>query len=276
MPEGDTILRAARALEKAIGGREITGFRSPLPGFAGVDLAGRRVARVEARGKNLIVRLDDGSALLSHMRMTGSWHLYRPGEAWRKPSRQARAVLETSDFVAVCFNAPVLELLTERQLARHAAVTELGPDILRSEGFDFEEARRRLRERNTAPIGETLIVQRAVAGIGNIYKSEALFLSGVDPFRPVADLEDETLDALLARARELMSANLGGALRTTRQGSGGGPYGPPRPLDGGRYWVYGRSGQPCRRCRTRIRMRRQGLAGRSTYWCPTCQARAEK
>jgi endonuclease-8 len=262
VPEGDTILRAARAMEKAIGGREITGFRSPLPRLAGVDLAGRRVERVEARGKNLLVRLDDGSALLSHMRMTGSWHLYRPGEAWRKPARLARAVLETSAFVAVCFNAPVLELLTQRQLARHSGVTELGPDILGSGGFDFAEARRRLRERGAAPIGEALIVQRAVAGIGNIYKSESLFLSGVDPFRRVADLDDAELDGLLARARELMSANHGGQARTTTR----------RTLDGGRYWVYGRSGQPCRRCGTRVRMRRQGLAGRSTYWCPRCQA----
>jgi endonuclease-8 len=262
VPEGDTILRAARAMDKAIGGREITGFRSPLPRLAGVDLTGRRVAKVEARGKNLLVRLDDGSTLLSHMRMTGSWHLYRPGEAWRKPERQARAVLETSDFVAVCFNAPVLELLSERRLARHAGVTELGPDILESGPFDFPEARRRLRERNAAPIGEALVVQRAVAGIGNIYKSESLYLSGVDPFRRVADLDDAELDGLLARARELMTANLGGEARTTtRRGS-----------NSGRYWVYGRSGQPCRRCRTRIRMRRQGLSGRSTYWCPRCQA----
>ncbi|MFN2387263.1 MAG: Fpg/Nei family DNA glycosylase [Thermoanaerobaculia bacterium] len=260
MPEGDTILRAARALEKAIGGREITAFHSPLPRLSGVHLAGRRVEKVEARGKNLLVRLDDGSALLSHMRMTGSWHLYRPGEAWRKPARQARAVLETTEFVAVCFNAPVLELLSERQLARHAGVAQLGPDILESGRFDFAEARRRLRERNAAPIGEALIAQRAVAGIGNIYKSEALFLSGMDPFRTVAELEDAELEALLTRARELMSANLGGRPRAARAS-----------LEGGRYWVYGRSGQPCRRCGTRIRMRRQGLAGRSTYWCPTCQ-----
>ena len=264
MPEGDTIFRAAATLQKAIGGREITGFRSPRPGLAAADLAGRRVERVEARGKNLLVLLDDGRALLSHMRMTGSWHIYRPGERWRKPERQARAVLETKDFVAVCFNAPVVELLTQRQLACHPGVARLGPDVL-GEHFDPAEARRRLRERNDAAIGEALIIQRALAGIGNIYKSETLFLCGADPFRPVAAFTDEELDGIVATARELMSANLEGAARTTR-----------RALDGGRYWVYGRSGSPCRRCGTRVRMRRQGLAGRSTYWCPSCQANVRR
>ena len=260
MPEGDTILRAARALNAAIGGREVTGFRSTLPGLAGAKLEGRCVARVEARGKNLLVLFDDGRALLSHMRMTGSWHLYRPGESWQKPERQARVVIETPEFVAVCFHAPVLELLSERQLARHAGLSRLGPDILTT-GFDAAEARRRLRERGETPIGEALIVQRAVAGIGNIYKSESLFLCGADPFRPVAQFRDAELDAIVAKARDLMSANLDRPTRETR-----------RARDGGRYWVYGRSGEACRRCGTRIRIRRQGLAGRSTYWCPTCQA----
>lgn len=255
MPEGDTILRAARALDRSLAGERVTSFESTLPRLAHADLAGRRIDGVEARGKNLLVRFDDGRALRTHMRMTGSWHLYRPGERWRKPARLARVVLATERSVAVCFNAPVVELLAARDVDRHEPLATLGPDVL-APAFDAAEAVRRLASRGATPIGEALLDQTAVAGIGNIYKSEALFLCGADPFARAGDFAPGELDAILARARALMSASVAGsALRPGR----------------GARWVYRRSGEPCRRCGAPVRMRRQGASARSTYWCPTCQ-----
>lgn len=259
MPEGDTILRAARALGASLRGRRVLSLESPMPRLAEAGLAGRRVETVEARGKNLLVHFDDGRALRTHMRMTGSWHLYRPNEKWKKPARLARVVLVTEDAVAVCFNAPVVELLTARQLARHESLRRLGPDVL-GEPFDLSEAVRRIAALGVRPIGEALLLQSALAGIGNIYKSEALFLCGLDPFAPVPAFPEKDLARVVAKARELMSANLDGMPRKTR-----------RTLDGASYWVYARSGKGCFRCGARIRMRRQGDAGRSTYWCPGCQ-----
>ncbi len=251
MPEGDTILRAARALGRILEGKPVTSFSSPLPALTGADLAGRRVDAVEARGKNLLIRFDDGRALVTHMRMTGSWHLYEPGQPWKKPARLARAVLATSDAVAVCFNAPVVELLSARQLVRSERLRRLGPDVL-APAFDAAEAVRRLAALPDTPIGAALLAQSALAGIGNIYKSETLFARGADPFAPVATFTEAELREIVGKARQLMAAGV--------SGSGRGPY-----------RVYRRSGQPCRSCGTRIRMRRQGDAGRSTYWCPRCQ-----
>jgi endonuclease-8 len=252
MPEGDTILRAARALGRSLEGKSLTAFSSPLPALAEADLAGRRVDSVEARGKNLLIRFDDGRALVTHMRMTGSWHLYQPGQPWKKPQRLARAVLTTTDAVAVCFNAPLVELLSGRQLVRNERLRRLGPDVL-GPGFDASEAARRLAASPETPIGEALLAQSVLAGIGNIYKSETLFACRADPFAPVAAFPAEELEEIARRARKLMSASLSGSPRR-------GPYA-----------VYRRSGQPCRTCGTRIRMQRQGTAARSTYWCPRCQ-----
>lgn len=262
MPEGDTIARAARTLARALEGREILRFRSPLPALAGADLAGHAIVRVEPRGKHLLIRLDDGRVLHSHMRMTGSWHVYRPGEAWWKPERLARAVIETADFVAVCFNAPVVELLSAGELARHPALRRLGPDVL-GERFDAGGARARLRSMPAVPIGEALLAQSAVAGIGNIYKSEALFATRTDPFVPVGRLTDAEIDAVVEAARRMMAASVASQASSRRTRAG--PPGVPR------YAVYRRSGLPCPSCGTAIRMRRQGDAGRSTYWCPGCQ-----
>jgi len=266
MPEGDTILRAARTLHRVLAGRRVAAARAPqLPG-AGESLAGRTVSRVEARGKNLLVHFDDGSALRTHMRMTGSWHVYRPGERWRKPGAQARVVLETDAWVAVCFAAPVVELLKPGEAERHQALASLGPDIL-GEAFDFDEAVRRLRALGDTPLGEALLAQRAVAGIGNIYKSETLFLAKEDPFAPAGSVDERRLARILLRARELMRAALGPAPRATR---------PTISRDASeRTWVYRREGRPCRRCGTAIRMRRQGVDRRSTYFCPKCQASRE-
>ncbi|MCA1580303.1 MAG: Fpg/Nei family DNA glycosylase [Acidobacteria bacterium] len=261
MPEGDTILRAARTLARALEGKEIVRWWSPLPTLSDGAFAGSRVVRVEARGKHLLMHFDDGRVLHSHMQMVGSWHVYRPGETWRKPERLARAVLQTVDFVAVCFNAPVLEILTSRGLSRHERLARLGPDLL-SESFDPEAARVRLRAIQDLPIGEALLAQNALAGIGNIYKSESLFAAQTSPFLPVALMSDAEIDRIVHSARQLMLANVfsAGRARTTRAGS-----------TGPRYSVYRRSGLPCLSCGTRIRMRRQGTSGRSTYWCPCCQ-----
>ncbi|MFT3765704.1 MAG: zinc finger domain-containing protein [Minicystis sp.] len=196
--------------------------------------------------------------------MTGSWHLYRPGERWQKPASQARAVLETADFVVVCFNAPVVELLASGGAARHEGLKRLGPDLLK-EDFDPVEARRRLRARGDLAIGDAIMTQSALAGIGNVYKSETLFLCRIDPFVRVDDLDDRTLDRIVARARDLMHKNLEGHPRRTRSA-----------LAGPRLWVYDRSGRPCLECGTLIKVRRQGIAGRTTYYCPSCQGVTEK
>jgi endonuclease-8 len=258
MPEGDTIFRTAATLRRALRGEILTGFRARVPGMDDVSLTGRRVTGVEARGKNLLIQLEGDLVLHTHMRMTGSWHVYRPGERWRKPERGARVVLETSRFVAICFNAPVVELKPAAAVER-SPLLQLGPDLL-DPAFDPADALRRLRRYGERTVGEAILIQRAVAGIGNVYKSEGLFLAGIHPVRKVEELTDEEIELLLRTARGLMVQNLDGFPRITRRGS-----------PGGRYWVYGRSGRPCIRCGTRIRRERQGLAGRSTYWCPTCQ-----
>lgn len=268
MPEGDTIFRAARTLHAALRGRTVTRFASTLPAVAGAArhyrIEGRTVDAVEARGKHLIVRFGGGPALHTHMRMTGSWHLYRKGSRWQKSAALARAVIETGDRVAVCFAAPVVEWLTPRQESEHAPLVTLGPDIL-APGFDAARARANLQAQADREIGDALLDQRLLAGIGNVYKSETLFVVGVSPFARAGSLAPATLDALVARARALMGANVGAepGLRRTRSA-----------LRGERLWVYRRQGKPCFRCGTAVRMKRQGEDARSTYWCPTCQPSA--
>lgn len=258
MPEGDTIFRTAQTLGKVLTGQRLMEVRSGLSHLAEAALVGRQVRRVEARGKNLLIHFDDGRALYTHLRMSGSWHVYRPGERWRKPERQARVVLRTDRFVAVCFNAPVVRVLTARQLARHPALSQLGPDLARAE-FDLTEACRRLRARGDLTIGEALLHQSLCAGLGNVFKSETLFVCRVHPFARVRQLSDADLERVLRAGHELLRANLHRFPRATRL------------APGGRYWVYGRRGKPCFRCGTAIQMRRQGLAARCTYWCPVCQ-----
>lgn len=269
MPEGDTIFRAAQALSKAIGGKVIRRARSPLPALAkgAESLAGRSIEAVEAHGKHLLIRFDDGRALHSHMRMTGSWHIYRPGEFWQKPVRTARFVIETDDFVAVCFNAPVIDIVRTAPGRAAPDMERLGPDLLK-DSFDKTEAAKRLRARADTPIGEAVLDQSAIAGIGNIYKSETLFVCRVSPFALTSSLPAETLDKIIETARELMSKNLGLGPRTTRFRTGLGGPGAGRTS---RYWVYKRSGEPCLVCGSLIKMRRQGLSARSTYFCPRCQ-----
>jgi len=269
MPEGDTIFRTAEVLRAALVGRRVTAARAqPGPALRRVPdlsrLVGSTVSSVESRGKHLLIGFDNDLTLRTHLRMTGSWHRYRPGERWRRPMREASAILETAEAVAVAFNTPLVELLTDAELRRSRPLGELGPDLL-SQTFDLAESLRRLRDRSTAELGEALLDQRAVAGIGNVYKSEVAFLEGLDPWSTVATLDDRQLEGALRAARRLLLANTRGGARVTT-GSG---------ARGEGLWVYGRSGRPCRRCGTLIRSRRQGELARLTFWCPRCQAPPE-
>ena len=266
MPEGDTIHRSARTLGRVLPGAVVTAARSgPRTAVRVGRLAGQTVDAVEARGKHLLIWFGPRElALHTHMRMSGSWHLYREGQAWQRPPPQVTVVLEVPGWTAVCFNAPVCELLGAAQVARHPGLSELGPDAA-GDDVDLEEARRRLDARAGWSIADALLDQRVLAGIGNVYKSEVLFLHGVHPSTAVADVEPDLRDALLATAVRLLGANARRAApRRTTTGSA------PSSADG-RLFAYGRSGRPCRRCGTPIRAQRQGSQGRLTYWCPTCQ-----
>jgi endonuclease-8 len=271
MPEGDTIFRTARTLERALAGREVVRFETHLAGLAVVDrrqsIAGRTVERVTSRGKHLLIELSGAIALRSHMRMHGSWHIYRPGERWRAPARDARIVIATTEWIAVAFNVTDAELISTDELAHHPRLTALGPDLLSAEP-DLAAARARMRASGARHIADALLAQRAVAGLGNVYKSELLFLLGIHPFAAVNDLPDDVLDRLLERGRHLLQLNV--AERTV---AGGGPArmttGRLNPRE--RLWVYGRAGRPCFRCGTPI-VSEGETDGRRTYWCPSCQS----
>ena len=270
MPEGDTLRRTAAGLRPYLVGRAVTAARARIPGPQAERLVGATVTAVEAYGKHLLIRFDSGLELRSHLGMHGSWHRYRPGERWRRPAGRARFVMDVPDAVVVCFDAPVLELFETRAESIHPVLARLGPDLL-AETFgsdEVAEARRRLRSSAAArrSIAEGLLDQRALAGIGNVYKNEVLFSERVDPFAAVDALDDATVDALILAARRLMRANLGFADRRTTNGD--------RTAGGQRLWVYGRAGRPCRRCGTLIKVSRHGELPRSTYRCPRCQAPA--
>jgi endonuclease-8 len=272
MPEGDTIFRAARTLARALAGKTVTRFETAYAHVARVDVdhpvVGRTIEEVRAVGKHLLMRFgggNDGEALVlrTHMRMNGSWHIYRPGERWQRSPAAMRVLVGTTDFVAVGFDVPVAVLETADEAARDAEVARLGPDLL-GPTFDEDEALRRLRARPERPIAEALIDQSAVAGAGNIFKSETLFLCGVSPLAPITSLDDERLRRLLATARRLLGVNVAPGAR-----GGITTHGGLRRED--RLWVYGRAGRPCRKCGTPIVLRRQGVHARLTYSCPRCQ-----
>ena len=252
MPEGDTIYRTAETLRRWIGGREITAVRSRVYAFEADRLVGQTVQVVEARGKHLLIRLDSGEVLHTHLRMSGSWHVYPAGQPWRRPERQARLVLEAGERLAVCFNAPIVELVPARAEGAHPSLGRLGPDILATE-LDTREIRRRARTRSPeVALGELLLDQQVVAGIGNIWRCEALFLEHRNPWTERQKLTDEDLDALVGTAASLMRKSAAG-------------------VSPGERWVYNRAGRPCRRCGTAIESRRQGDHARTAYWCPGCQ-----
>jgi endonuclease-8 len=233
-------------------------------------IVGREICAVDSLGKNLLIRFDNGLEIRTHLRMNGTWHRYRPGERWRRPPARARLVIEVPGAVAVCFDAPIVELLEQRTEALHPALGALGPDLL-SPGFDTDEAVRRLRDpaRADTSIAEALVDQRALAGIGNVYKSETLWLERISPFASVSELDDATLTRLVETAHRLLPANVSAA-RGPERVTTAGDRGAPGPL-----YVYRRTGRPCRRCATPIASLRQGSdLPRTTYWCPSCQGPA--
>ena len=270
MPEGDTIHRAAAALDRALAGRTILRFESVFPRLTRIDvdhpLSGRTIQRVTARGKHLLIWFSGDLVLRTHMRMKGAWHLYRRGERWQRPRHEMRVVISTDVFDAVAFNVPVAEFGTERETER--ALSVLGPDLL-ADDFDVAAAARRIAERADAAIADALLDQHAVAGIGNVYKSEALFAARINPFTPVRDLPHEDVERVASIAQKMMQANIcrnltGGTTSTARRTTG-------RMDPSARLWVYGRAGQPCRRCGAPIRRSKQGPDARATYWCERCQ-----
>ena len=357
MPEGDTIYRTARALERALGGRVVTGFEAGFAKLVSVNddapLVGRTVERVEAKGKWCLIYFSGDLILLSHMLMSGSWHIYRTGEKWKMPRSKMRMVirvggvadsqvlkplssLEGSNggievpplqsqrlqiesqvpslqvegvlascepmsrkrdmghpdsssgdgpksvvgFEAVLFNAQVAEFHTARSLERYTLVPKLGPDLLGA-GFSVERGVAAIREyavaHPEAEVGVTLMNQRVLAGLGNVYKSEVAFAAGVNPFRRMSTVSAREMEKMVAFAERYMQANVkDGAGPRGEVGEGIVTYSGPRRTTGAmsrgdRVWVYGRQGQECRRCGTAIMMRKQGEQARSSYWCPVCQ-----
>ena len=266
MPEGDTLFRMARTLQRAIGGQIVTRFETVLPKLARVDddapLAGRTIECVESEGKWLLMRFSGDLILLTHMLMSGSWHIYRPGERWQRGRQHMRIVIETPRMVAVAFNVPVAEFHTGDSLARRVGFNRLGPAVL-GEDFDAESAVRNLLSQPGMEVGPALLKQNLLAGIGNEFKSEVCFGAGVNPFRTVGSLSVEDLRRLVAAARAMMTDNVlqrSAMRRTTR-----------RAAPGENLWVYGRGGEPCRKCGTTIQARRHAADARLTYWCPHCQ-----
>ena len=254
MPEGDTVWRTAKHLDQALTGRLLTATDFRVPAFATLDLAGRTVVGTVARGKHLLTRIGEEHTLHTHLKMEGSWHLYRPTTPWRRPAHEARVVLRTEEWVAVGFSLGITEVL--RRAEEDDAVGHLGPDLLGPD-WDEEEALRRLRADPERPVGEALLDQRNLAGIGNMYKAELCFLAGIHPATPVAAVPD--LRRLVRRARQVLEANK----ERVQQATTG-------DLRRGRtLWVYARGRQPCRRCGTRIEQ--ADLDGRVTSWCPRCQ-----
>jgi endonuclease-8 len=278
LPEGDTIYRAARALEKALGGKVVTSFETGLATLASIDdntpLKGRTVEKVESRGKWCLIFFSGDLILVTHMLMSGSWHIYRTGEKWWIGRNRMRAAITCGGYQAVAFNVPIAEFHTARSLERSTQVPKLGPDVLSNE-FSVEVGVQALQERAAShpadEVAVALLNQRVMAGLGNVYKSEVAFAAGVNPFRHLRTITADEMTAMVEASQKYMKANVldgagdgivtySGNRRTTRS------------MDrSDRLWVYGRQGQECRRCGASIMMRKQGEQVRSTYWCPSCQ-----
>ncbi|HKC19918.1 MAG TPA: DNA-formamidopyrimidine glycosylase family protein [Candidatus Dormibacteraeota bacterium] len=249
MPEGDTIFRTAERLRDALQGKRVIGARPDSLR----RLTGTTVSDVKPVGKHLMIRFDNGLALHTHMRMRGVWQVFPRGQQARRPDWQLKALLETEDLVAACFSAPVVELIRDES----AHVGHLGPDIL-SADWAVDEVVKRARKLSDRTIGEVLLDQRVTAGIGNVYRCEALWARKVNPFRSASALTDEELAAVFIAARDAMRANLDGGVRRRFPGYGRGA-------------VHGRAGRPCPRCGTPVKVRALGEHARLVYWCPACQ-----
>jgi endonuclease-8 len=275
MPEGDTIFRTARALGRALLAKPVTGFRSTYPMLTRFNddtpLIGQTVESVDSRGKWLLIQFSGGGTLATHMLMSGSWHIYRHGERWQRPREAMRILLENSDYVAVGFSVPVAKMMRAQELARALRIPPAPIDVL-SADFDAGEVARRVRAHGSEEIGDVLLHQEVIAGVGNVFKSEICFVTATSPFCKVADLDSERIALLVAISRKLVKANVledsgdlivtyGGRQRRTTHESD-----PSASL-----WVYGRNGDPCRKCGERIRRRLQGPDARVTFWCQQCQ-----
>jgi endonuclease-8 len=266
VPEGDTIFRTAVVLRRVLAGRPVTAFEivAPKVSAAARDevIVGSRVEAVESNGKHLFITFGtpQRAVLHTHMKMSGSWHVYRPGERWWEPPSEARVVIRTEEAVAPCFHPPIVELLTEKELGLHRVVSRLGPDIIRDE-FDMDEAIRRLRSNEDRDVATALLDQHAISGIGNVFKVETLFLARTSPWAQVRDLDDEKLREIVEHARRLIRLNRAGAARRTHFGLN------PRE----RMWVDERAGLPCHVCGTMVESGWHPDEVRKSWYCPRCQ-----
>ena len=256
MPEGDTIRSAANRIGAALIGSEIETIETPHPRHAkdgwADRLAGRKVHAIDVHGKHLMMRFDGGLTIHSHLRMTGAWGVYPRGKRWHRGAHRAWLVIRTADHEVVQFDGPVLELMTDGRSRFDQRLARLGPDVLAPE-FDDRAFVRRLREDDqTRTLGDALLDQRNVAGLGNIWKAEGCFAAGVDPWRRLRDVNDDDAVAVISTVRPLMQ-------KSVEQGF-------PKDLQ-----IYKRAGMPCPRCGATIRARGQGDDNRTTYWCPECQ-----
>ena len=275
MPEGDTVFRTARALGRALVAKPVTGFRTTYPLLARFDddtpLTGQLVRSVESRGKWLLIHFSGGGTMATHMLMSGSWHIYRPSERWQRPRTNMRILIENNEYVAVAFNVPVAKMLQSDEIERLLPIPQTTIDVL-SQDFDMAEVARSILACGAEQIGDVLLRQQVIAGVGNLFKSEVCYVTATNPFSTVAALDAEKIQALIATSRRLLKANvvedsdemfvtdLGRQRRTTHASD-----------PGASLWVYGRQGEPCRRCGQPIRRRLQGPDARVTFWCPQCQ-----
>lgn len=260
MPEGDTIHKLAEAMRPHLQGQVITRIEARSRTNS-ATLGAQRATKVFAKGKHLFIELEPGLTVRSHLGMYGAWHRYAPNEPWRRPERQASLALWTESEVFVCFNAREVELLRRGGFRRHDALERLGPDLAET-AVDVAPIPARARELTDpeTPLCDVLLDQRVASGIGNVYKSEVLFLGRAHPAHPLACTTDAVLRRLYDTAHRLIRANLGGGRRVTRAAA-------PGP----QLWVYARPGWPCLVCGTKILWARTGARLRSSYWCPRCQ-----
>jgi endonuclease-8 len=260
MPEGDTIFKAARALARVLTGEHVLAFHAVAAELSRRELVGSQVSQVQPLGKHLLIHFDARLVLWTHLGMHGAWRIFTRGEAWPRSSPHAACTIETALYEAVCFRPSTAKLLTERELLLEPRLTQLGPDLL-APNPDLAAAEERLRALPDHTIADALLNQRALAGLGNVFKSEVLFSCAINPFRPVRELSDEDLRRVVAAAQKLLARNTLSGRRVTTS----------RATLGSAAWVYGRTGEPCLRCGARVMSSMAGAARRRTYFCPVCQ-----